>query len=120
MSISSIGSHKPNENYLDEVSPERQNTVQVNNNKTGRDALNHPTADVTKTAQTATDIVISSGKNLNQIVIENTVPGNESVKNIDKDTAINRNLGIATTTSATGTQSDENALPAEINAKNPF
>lgn len=116
MNISSIGSNDSNKNYLNEVSNEKLNTVQVNNNKTGRDALNHPTADITKTAQTATDIVISSGKNLNQIVIENTTPAN-NVKDIEKDTTINRNLSIASTTSAIGTQADENVLPSEINAK---
>ena len=116
MSISSIGSNNSNKNYLDEVSNEKLNTVQVNKNKTGRDALNHPTADITKTAQTATDIVVSSGKNLNQIVIENTVPGSNA-KDIDKDTSINRNLGVSSTTSAIGTQADENVLPSEINAK---
>lgn len=116
MSISSVGSNDSNKNYLNEVSNEKLNTVQVNNNKTGRDALNHPTADITKTAQTATDIVISSGKNLNQIVIENTVPSN-NVKDIEKDTTTNRNLGVASTTSAIGTHADENVLPSEINAK---
>lgn len=116
MSISSIGSNGSNKNYLDEVSNEKLNTVQVNNNKTDRDALNHPAANIAKTAQTATDIVISSGKNLNQIVLENTVPSNNA-KEIEKDTTINRNLGVASTTSALGTQADENTLPSEINAK---
>ena len=62
MSISSIGSNNSNKNFLDEVSNEKLNTVQVNNNKTGRDALNHPAADITKTAQTATERALPKAK----------------------------------------------------------
>lgn len=116
MDISSLNSIGSNRNYLEETLNEKQNVAQANT-KAGRDALNHPSVDTTKTAQTATDIVISSGKNLNQIVIENSVPGNNTATDIDKDESTNRNLGTISTTSAIGTQAEENALPSEINAK---
>ncbi len=112
MDISSIGS---NRNYLTETVNEKQNVAQINT-KTGRDALSHPNVDTIKTAQTATDIVISSGKNLNQVVIENSIP-NRTENDIDKDGVSNRNLGTISTTSAIGTQAEENSLPSEITSK---
>ncbi len=81
-----------------------------------RDTLQSPTTDLAKTAQTSTDIIISSGKNLNQIVLENSTPRKEEVGN--DDNTINKNLSTLSTQSAIGTTADINALPSEIQAKN--
>ena len=83
-----------------------------------RDALAQPTADTTKTAQTGTDIVVASGKNLNQVVIENSAPVKSS--EIGRSTSEERDLGSISTLSKLGTQADDNALPAEIDAKSEF
>ncbi len=83
--------------------------------KVTRDSLSTPTENVSKTAQTSSDIVVSSGKNLNQIVIENS--NGVSIKDQDLSAETFRNLKVSSTESVLGTRSDNNALPAEINSK---
>ena len=118
MSISSINTNDLGpQNIEKENLNTEQKKVNINTQKS-RDALSSPTHDMTKTAQVSTDIAVSTGKNLNQIVIENTIPNN--TRDIDKNSIINRDLGSISTTSAIGTQADKNVPPAEISAKSEF
>ena len=115
MSISSTSLNK-GQNYInDEQLQQPQPVVVKQTTQNHRDALAQPAANTTKTAQTATDIVISSGKNLNQVVIENSAPvkPNEAGRTPTEE----RDLGSISTQSTIGTQADKNALPAEISAK---
>ena len=99
-----------------------QQPQQVINNqidtKNHRDALAQPAADTTKTAQTASDIVVSSGKNLNQGVIENSAPVKPN--DVGRSASEERDLGSISTLSPLGTQADKNMLPPEVNAKSEF
>ena len=97
--------------------PQELTTNQIST-KNQRDALAQPAADTTKTAQTATDIVISSGKTLPQLVIENTAPvkANETGRSASAE----RDLGSISTLSPIGAQADQNVLPPEISAKSEY
>ncbi len=100
-------------NYREKEDVKETQKLTQQTTKDARDSLNNPTENVSKTAQTSTDIVVSSGKNLNQIVLEKTNPPKE----LDKNSAVNRDLGSISTTSSIGTQANENSLPSEIDAK---
>ena len=119
MDISSTNLNKV-QSYIEDERLQQPQKVADNqiSTKNHRDALAQPAADTTKTAQTATDIVISSGKNLNQVVIENSAPvkPNETGRNPSQE----RDLGSISTLSPLGTQADKNALPPEISAKSEF
>lgn len=78
--------------------------------------MQSPTTDLAKTAQTSTDIVVASGKNLNQIVLENNAPRKEEISK--DDNTINKNLSSLSTQSAIGATTDINALPPEIQTRN--
>lgn len=96
----------------------RQTKTNQTNTVNSRDALTSPTTDLAKTAQVATDIVVASSAsgNLNQLVIEKNNPA--AIQKVeDANLALNRNVGAIATQSNIGTQSDVNALAAEINAK---
>jgi len=100
-------------NYREEESLKATQNLEQKTTKDSRDSLNNPTENVSKAAQTSTDIVVSSGKNLNQIVLEKNNPPKE----LDKSVETNRDLKSISMTSALGTQADENALPSEVNSR---
>lgn len=105
-----------NANYSEEaVVNELRKNEEVE--KTERQApLQSPTTDLAKTAQTSTDIVVASGKNLNQIVLENNAPRKEEISKDDNTS--NKEISALSTQSAIGTTADINALPPEIQARN--
>ena len=71
-------------NYREKEDVKETQKLTQQTTKDARDSLNNPTENVSKTAQTSTDIVVSSGKNLNQIVLEKTNPPKE----LDKNSAV--------------------------------
>lgn len=114
--VSSINSDTRNSIVLPDS---QQGFIQATEQKTTQNnqkPLSNPTENIAKTAQTSSDIVISSGKNLNQVVIEKNAP----LQEMDKNQALNRDLGVIDTTSPTGAQADMNALPPDISAKSEF
>ena len=119
MDISSTHLNKT-QSYIEDERLQRPQEVPSNqiSTKNQRDALAQPAADTTKTAQTATDIVISSGKNLNQVVIENSAPvkPNETGRSASAE----RDLGSISTLSPIGAQADKNVLPPEISSKSEY
>ena len=92
---------------------EAQNIAQAEN-KTNREAATTPAANTIKAAQAMTDAVIASGKQLSQVVAENS---DQSVKKMERMDVLNRDLEIAPVKSGIGTVADENALPSEINSR---
>lgn len=119
MDISSTNLNKVQNPIEDErlKQPQQLNANQIST-KNQRDALAQPSADTTKTAQTATDIVVSSGKNINQVVIENSAPvkPNETGRTPSQE----RDLGSISTLSPLGAQADKTVLPPEISAKSEY
>lgn len=119
MDISSTNLNKVQDIYIDDERLQQTQKTAQNQvvTKNSRDALSQPAADTTKTAQTSTDIVVSSGKNLNQIVLEHSIPKfNEIAREASKE----RDLGSISTESPLGTQADKNMLPPDISAKPEF
>ena len=86
--------------------------------KNQRDPLAQPAANVTETAQAGNDVIISSGKNINQIVLENSAPikSNETGRSPSQE----RDLHSISTLSPLGAQADKNVLPPEISAKSEY
>ena len=119
MDISSTNLNKVQSYIEDErlQQPQKLANNQIST-KNQRDALAQPAADTTKTAQTATDIVISSGKNINQIVIENSAPVKPN--EIGRSASEERDLGSISTLSPLSAQADKNTPPPEISAKSEF
>ena len=112
--VNSIGLNTTSSiNYREEENFKATQNLEQKTTKDSRDSLNNPTESVSKTAQTSTDIVLASGKSLNQIVLEKNNPPKE----LDKNVEMNRDINSISTTSAIGTQADENALPSEINSR---
>lgn len=120
MDISSTNLNKVQDIYIDDERLQQTQKTAQNQvvTKNSRDALSQPAADTTKTAQTSTDIVVSSGKkNLNQIVLELSIPKfNEIAREASKE----RDLGSISTESPLGTQADKNMLPPDVSAKPEF
>lgn len=119
MDVSKISLNKA-QGYIEDERLQQARELSSNqiSTKNHRDALAQPAEDTTKTAQTATDIVVASGKNLNQVVIENSAPvkPNETGRVPSEE----RDLGSISTLSPLGTQADKNVLPPEISAKSEF
>lgn len=119
MDISSTNLNKVQDIYIDDERLQQTQKTAQNQvvTKNSRDALSQPAADTTKTAQTSTDIVVSCGKKLNQIVLELSIPKfNEIAREASKE----RDLGSISTESPLGTQADKNMLPPDVSAKPEF
>ena len=73
-----------------------------------------PEAGTAKIAQATTDVAISSGKTIPQVVIEDS---DQSITKMERMDTLNRDLGVSPVKSDIGTVVDENALPSEINSR---
>ena len=100
-------------NSLDAVMCATQEAVRVEN-QTNQETPTAPEAGAIKIAQATTDVAISSGKTIPQVVMENS---DRSVAKMERMDMLNRDLGVSPVKSDIGTVVDENALPSEINSR---